>query len=190
MTLFNHEIEYLPIWPYGGLDKLNYVREIEIRSAIVSYDNLFGRRCEYRFHAPADIWTRLVVGGMMSTGGLKSFGIISKISEGYVVQSSNLGETKHSYILHTEKPEIGQQVIIFDVADHEEGMFGEFYTAATNQLEIAELLDIHSINIMVYNESTHIGTVHIDPFFGTINYDEFKLMVDGYPWEQAEIDYA
>jgi hypothetical protein len=188
MTFFNHKIEYLPTWPCKGLDKVEDGREI--RSATVSYDNLFGVRCEYRFHAPADMWTKLVVGGMMSTGGLKSLGVISKTTGGYTVRSANLGESRHDFIFHTEQPKVGQQVVIFDAVEHGEQMFGQFYTAITNKLEIAELLDIHSINIMIYNEDTRIGTVHIDPFTSVANYDEFKIVVGKDQWDQIEIERA
>lgn len=186
MTFFNHEIEYLPVWPCEGLDKLDDGREI--RSAKVSYDNLFGVRCEYKFYAPADKWTKLVVGGMMSTGGLKSIGVIAEIDQAYLVRSADYGEFTYEHILHTEQPEVGQQVVIFDRVEHEQGMFGRFDSAVTNKLEIAGLLDVHSINIMVYNEDTHIGTVHIDPFTNLANYDEFKLVVGRYQWSQIEIE--
>ena len=187
MTLFNHEIEYLPIWPDGGSGKVR--KGTKIRSAVVLYDNLFGVRCEYRFHAPAHMWTKLVVGGMMSSGGVKSIGIITGKDKGwYVVQSADLGQTRYEHVIHTKEPAIGQQVIIFDAVAHDAGMFGQFSSVITNKLEIAGVLDVHSINIMVYNEDTHIGTVHIDPFTNMANYDEFKLVVGRYQWNQTEIE--
>lgn len=188
MKLFNHEIEYLPVHPYDGIDEV-YMGN-DIRSAVVIYDNLLGVRCQYYFHAPAQLWTNLKVGGVMSTGGIKSIGVISKIENGlYTVQSSDSGESCHGLMVGSDKPVVGQQVVMFDSMIHDSEHFGEFTSAITSRLDLLNVLDVHSINILVFREGAHIGTIHIDPFTNLPNYDDLELWAEGHQWQPSHFAY-
>ena len=188
MTLFNHEIEYLPVHPYDGIDEV--YEGNDIRSAIVTYDNLLDVRCQYYFHAPADLWTNLKVGGVMSTGGVKSIGVISNIEKGlYTVQSSNQGEFQCGLMLGADKSKVGQQVVIFDSMVHNQEHFGEFTPAITTRLDLMDVLDVHSINILVFREGSHIGTIHLDPFINMPNYDDLELWLGGHRWRPSHFAY-
>lgn len=188
MKLFNHEIEYLPVHLYDGIDEA--YQGLDIRSAVVTYDNLLGVRCQYYFHAPADVWTNLRVGGMASTGGVKSIGVIADIDHDHcVVQSAIQGESRHNLVFGTEAPQIGQQVVIFDSMLHDPEHHGEFAQAITNRLDLMDVLDVHSINILVLREGTHIGTIHLDPFVNTPNYDDLELWVGGKQWKHSHFAY-
>ena len=189
MTLFNHEIEYLPIYRYDGLDEL--YDGMDIRAAIVSYDNLLGVRCTYRFDAPAHMWDTLKVGGMASTGGIKTIGVVSDIHLGsYSIQSATLGKTRHGVVPSNEQLEVGQQVMVFDVMEHTPGNLGEFTTMVTPRLDIAPNLEIHSIKVLIWQNSDHLGSVHIDPFSDVANHDQLELKFeDGEKWSAAHFSY-
>ena len=188
MTLFNHEIEYLPTYRYDGLDEL--YEGMDIRAAIVSYDNLLGVRCKYRFDAPAHMWDAIKVGGMASTGGIKTLGVVSDIHPGcYSVQSSMLGETRHGVIPTSEQLVVGQQVMIFDLMEHVPEHLGEFITVITPRLDIAQDLDVHSIKVLIWLNGDHIGSVHLDPFSDLANHDELKLWLGKSRWSPTHFSY-
>ena len=123
----------------------------------------------------------------MSAGGVKSIGVISEVEGwGCVVQSAEHGESRHDFIFGVTKPRVGQQVILFDAMEHDHTRFGHFYLAATTQLDIVSSLDLHSINVLVHQEHTHLGTIHIDPFTSMPNYDEFELRFGKEKWSRLD----
>ena len=188
MTLFNHEIEYLPTYRYDGLDEL--YDGMDIRAAIVHYDNLLGVRCRYRFDAPAHMWDIIKIGGMASTGGIKTVGVVSDIHHGcYSVKSSMLGETRHGAVPHAEQLEIGQQVMIFDMMEHGAEHLGEFVTVITPRFDIVQDLDVHSIKVLVWREGNHIGSIHLDPFSELANYDDLKFWLGKRRWASTHFSY-
>lgn len=190
MTLFNHTIEYLPLNVSVG-DML-IRRDIDIRTAKVEYDNILGERCEYWFNAPASAWTKLTIGGTMSTGGLMTPGIVHSTSCSKYKVRTTRGDY-HCYTLPLgQKLKVGTVVVVFDHMDHAGRAYGQFSSALVvdPDKDLLNSLHLHSVNVIVWNEDVQVGTIHIDPFINQPNYDDFSMLLDnGHAWRQEEFAY-
>lgn len=177
MPLFDHTIEYL-------------AQGEDIKTAVVSYKDIFDTTCIYRFTAPSNLWTRVKIGGTMSAGGAVIQGIVQEVTyPRHKVVSQEGVFYCHTLPLH--KPiQIGDPAIIFEHMQHSApGAYGGFLHAmiANASEAIIDQLSLHSINIIVYNKNQQVGVIHIDPFTSTPNYDDMNLLLeDGSDWEAID----
>jgi hypothetical protein len=188
MTLFNHEIEYLPVYSYSGIQQDNY--GLDIRIGIVSYDNLLGERCRYVFGAPSGLWTSLTVGGTASAGGTVLFGIVSEVGDFLHKILTDSGELTCYVLPHRTPVSLGANAVVFDHLLHSSVQRDQDFTKGMVINPSSGLIDqlgIHSINVMVWKDATQLGTIRIDPFTQVACYENLQLeMSSGVYWTMTD----
>lgn len=180
MRIFNHQIEYEDAWVYQGV--LDEYKGMEIRTAIVEYDDAFQNRCQFKLSLPADLWTHIKVGGTMSTGGLIQQGLISRVNKPrHDVTTPNGMMQCYHLPLHAPIQQ-GQSAVVFDHMRHDPCHYGSFLPAVTTLPIAPEMLNVHSVNIIIQNNDAVVGVVHIDPFTQQANFDECRIKVGKHLW--------
>lgn len=187
MSFFNHVIEYLPVCDYLG-STLQY-QGTRVRRVIIYYDNILGQRREYRFAAPENLWTHIRVGGTKSNSSAFTVGVLATMLPPKYSVLIDVDTQVWCYAIQRNMNfYVGQKVIVFDHMEHTiPGDYGKFNKALITRLDIADQLDLHSVNIIIFQDYRPIGTIHIDPLLDTPNYDDCKIqLVDGRLWRSEE----
>lgn len=181
MTLFNHTVEYsteLFEEETGG-------QFIELRKAIVEYDDFWGERRTHVFAAPSDLWTTVKVGGTASAGVPPSMGIVTDVRQGVfrtVWVQDAVGEITCSCLPTGDDFQAGDTGLVVEHMRHDSGEYGTFRKCIMRNLPAGANPNLHSVNLLLFNGDEQVGVIHLDPYLeGVANYDDMDLSaLDGW----------
>jgi len=178
MALFNYTVKYSVEVSKEEVDGA----AIELRKAIIEFDDFWGRRRTYTILAPADLWTGVKVGGTASTGDNPSVGVVTKVKSGSIFRTvwiPDLDSYVTCYCLPVDDDfQIGDTGLVVEHMRHEPEQYGKFDLCIMRDIPAGLSPNLHSINLIVFKNNEQIGMIHLDPYIVYPgNYDDMDVGV-------------
>jgi len=172
MTLFNHTVEYSTEMLQSEVDGL----PVEIRKAIVEFDDFWGKRRTHLIAAPSDLWTRVKVGGTASAGCPPLAGMVTDVKQGIfrTVWMPNISNEVTCYCLPADDNlQVGEKGLVVDHMRHDPEQYGTFEKCIMRDIPAGSNPNLHSVNLILFKDDELIGVIHVDPYvIAAPNYDD------------------
>jgi len=178
MALFNYTVKYSVEPVNKGADG----GPVELRKAVVEFDDFWGQRRTHTIIAPSDLWTEVKVGGTASTGDFPVGGVVTKVRVGSIFRTvwmPDIDSEAICYCLPTDDDlRVGDTGLVVEHMRHEPGQYGTFERCIMRNIPAGASPNLHSVNLILLKDGEQIGIIHLDPYsINAANYDDMDANI-------------